>query len=188
MDNIDFTNHKMLQGELLLVEDCHWNQWQPWSACTKSCVQDTDMRMGIATRNRTSQEPKNGGLVCDDSLAFDIRNCPRIDDSELMSSFVFCPGKASWESLKLPSFPSKMCPLFSFAKVDAIWESYSDWSDWRSCSSNCGGGERWRSRRRSCTKGRHGGVVNCEGPSEDIEKEACNTQSCLLYTSPSPRD
>lgn len=62
--------------------------------------------------------------------------------------------------------------------MDAQWDPYSDWSDWRSCSATCGGGERWHSRSRSCQSGRHGGIEHCEGPAEDVEKEACGTSAC----------
>ena len=76
----------------MLITDCVWNNWEPWSSCSKSCVQDVDMSLGTAQRNRTFVEPTNGGLNCDESKAIEVRNCPRVDDEDITTAFIFCPG------------------------------------------------------------------------------------------------
>merc|ERR1712055_64053 len=42
--------------------DCKWDQWTPWSACTKSCDKGTSVR----TRTR-QQEAEHGGANCSGS-------------------------------------------------------------------------------------------------------------------------
>ena len=51
------------------------------------------MILGKASRTRTNIEPRNGGLACDISKATATRSCPRKDDNDSATSFVFCPGK-----------------------------------------------------------------------------------------------
>lgn len=54
------------------------------------------------------------------------------------------------------------------------------WSDWSTCSAECGGG----TRTRTCTNpAPSGGGANCSGPST----QECNTQACPVCTANSPR-
>ena len=51
------------------------------------------MIMGTASRSRTFVEPRNGGITCDNAKSTEIRNCPRHNDNDLTTAFVYCPGK-----------------------------------------------------------------------------------------------
>ena len=53
---------------------------------------DTDKILGKSVRNRTSIAARNGGLQCLAEDAAEVKNCPRIDDNDSGSNFVFCPG------------------------------------------------------------------------------------------------
>ena len=56
--------------------------------------------------------------------------------------------------------------------IDCIYSS--DWSQWSACSSDCGGGVRWRHRKIAVEANACGKIA----PGNDKEFEACNQVSC----------
>jgi len=66
-------SRKKLCAEAQCPEDCAWNDWSPWKACTKTCGG------GISERNRnSSKSAKNGGVQCEGSTV-DVKPCEMSD-------------------------------------------------------------------------------------------------------------
>ena len=61
--------------------------------------------------------------------------------------------------------------ISSVEAVDCVWGEYGKWT---TCSANCGGGSRTRTRPEATTA--ENGGAPCSGSS--IDTEVCNTEAC----------
>eukprot|EP00930_Biecheleria_cincta_P099272 TRINITY_DN90909_c0_g1_i1.p1 TRINITY_DN90909_c0_g1~~TRINITY_DN90909_c0_g1_i1.p1 ORF type:complete len:1250 (-),score=93.25 TRINITY_DN90909_c0_g1_i1:232-3981(-) len=158
-------------------EDCMWNDWQDWSACSVTCG------LGQGSRKRMiRRSAANGGRECLGSDAqtrsCDLAICPihckwsdwsswdpcsvtcgtggtqnRNRTISVQAEFNGdpCTGNTSQEQ----SCSASPCP------VDCVWQ---DWQAWGSCSSSCGSGNLKRFRSSS---GPEYGGRRCEGEANE---------------------
>ena len=109
-------------GPELEVSNCtqhgQWTRWSDWSGCSQTCG------IGLKRRQRYcgNPEPLHGGRVCigsdmDEQYCEDLPRCPE---------HTACTG----------SFCGPQSP--------AAVATWSPWTDWTTCSGECGAG--WRSR------------------------------------------
>ena len=70
-----------------------------------------------------------------------------------------------------PSLFLKSYSFLDLVAIDCVWNDYSEWT---SCSKDCGGG--MRSRTRTIKVSASNGGNDCSGP--ETEEEPCNTNKC----------
>ncbi|CAD7922583.1 unnamed protein product [Amoebophrya sp. A120] len=175
--------------------DCIWNEWQEWSACSRSC--------GIGSRARSrmiEQAPRGHGKLCEpldmvETAACDMGLCHEAVDClfEPWTSWGECSkschgvqertrhiavypahdGAACEGNLKeLQGCNNEGC-IDESEKVPVNCE-LSAWKPWAECSKSCGGGERTRSRE-VVQEPKNGGDP-CDGVL--AEMEPCNVEIC----------
>ena len=66
--------------------------------------------------------------------------------------------------------------FFSF-EVKAVQGNYTEWSEWSDCSSNCGTGERFRTRNCTSPPPAFGGM-DCSFIGMDRDAESCEKRAC----------
>lgn len=66
--------------------------------------------------------------------------------------------------------------FFSF-EVKAVQGNYTEWSHWSDCSSNCGTGERFRTRNCTSPPPAFGGM-DCSFIGMDRDAESCEKRVC----------
>ena len=71
-----------------------------------------------------------------------------------------------------PSLFLKSSSFLDLVAIDCVWNDYSEWT---SCSKDCGGG--MRSRTRTIKVAAQGGGKECIGPKESAK--VCNAQVCI---------
>ncbi|XP_053387889.1 fibrinogen C domain-containing protein 1-like isoform X2 [Mercenaria mercenaria] len=152
--------------------DGNWSPWTSWSGCDVTCDKGTRSRV----RTCTNPAPQYGGLNCSgDSIEFKL--CHR----------QLCPVHGGWSEWVAWSSCSATCGVgmqsrtrtctnpvpdrfgdhcFGQSLEDRLCypgqciSVWSDWQSWSSCSVECGGGFRTRSR-------------TCSNPSPFISKGTC---------------
>ena len=133
------------RGSELVVTNCTqhggWTSWSQWSGCSQSCG------MGLKTRHRQcgNPVPAYGGNVC---VGRDV-------DEQYCDDLPQCDSHVA-------------STLYHDTHVSATW---SQWSDWSTCSAKCGVG--YKSRSRKC----YG--VGCSGCDRDFE--TCENTACSDY-------
>lgn len=143
------------------IEDCRWDEWESWSACTCSC--------GGGTKQRTRQvavAPKNGGRLCEVKPKQEVSPCNtapcdqacidglwsewsrwtecsatcgtgfrwrhRYQERQASSCGIAATGEAQqWEPCHGPARDTDMC-----GNVDC---KLSEWNAWSDCSCTCFG-------------------------------------------------
>jgi len=132
-------------GSNRLVTNCtqhgQWTTWSEWSGCSQTCG------VGIKTRKRTCGNPER---------AFGGNPCIGRDWDEQ-----YCEDLPKCSSHRASS-------LFDQPAATPTW---SQWSDWTECSTECGKG--FKSRERKC----YGS--GCQGCDHDWEE--CGNEGCDDY-------
>lgn len=129
------------EAELKLIVDARMSPWQPWEACSVSCLNEAG-HYGTKRRKRDCAEGFNGGHSCRDLVT-------KFGKSRMERKT--CAG-----GLELPV----VCPL------PPVW---SAWSAWSECKPGCGPASR-RVRHRFCIDGKYGGG-KCSQPFQDESKQ-----------------
>lgn len=172
--------------------DGNWGPWGSWSECTALCGS------GFRFRRRKCDDPipQNGGLECTGSdIDYEICNshaCPEVkrmsqwtpwlnngtssDGGYIEKRFRFACRTTSSDAnnvkVTMAKEESRTCNTDGSCLRGAHDSNddygWSDWSSWSACSSECGGGQQYRTR--ICEK------KNCDG--NDKMARACNTHSC----------
>lgn len=166
--------------------DCKWTEWEDWSVCSATCGQGARKRV----RSRAAYA-SFGGHNCygteDDEGACEGDPCPSDCVVGDWGPWAACPvtcgngtrtrGRGIKEQARLgggdckgPFTSNKTC-CNEACPVDCI---FSDWTDWTSCSSSCGGGIRDRNRQEYQSAANGGRL--CEGGIR--EDQACSEQRC----------
>eukprot|EP00927_Polykrikos_kofoidii_P023240 TRINITY_DN21471_c0_g1_i1.p1 TRINITY_DN21471_c0_g1~~TRINITY_DN21471_c0_g1_i1.p1 ORF type:complete len:744 (+),score=74.06 TRINITY_DN21471_c0_g1_i1:149-2233(+) len=191
---LENVNDEVTIEDVKVVQDCVWNKWQPWSACSVTCG------VGTKTRKRAVKiQAQNGGHPCsqvaqESKCRQGPENCPIDcvlgDWGSWGQCSTTCGGGHSSRDRPVttpaafggacPSLrdEGRPCSLYPCAAVDC---EFAEWSSWSACSAKCGGGVRTRSRVIG-RKAENGGRV-CEGESMSVEscnKDPCVSNDCVL--------
>eukprot|EP01012_Entosiphon_sulcatum_P049575 TRINITY_DN6820_c0_g1_i6.p1 TRINITY_DN6820_c0_g1~~TRINITY_DN6820_c0_g1_i6.p1 ORF type:complete len:7637 (+),score=112.47 TRINITY_DN6820_c0_g1_i6:5459-28369(+) len=166
--------------------NCVVSSWSDWTTCSSPC------NSGEQTRTRSIMvNAAYGGLAC--PLLTERRTCNEfacpptpceVGDWGVWSNCTAaCNGGTMTRSRVVTKPPTggEPCPVLSEARtcnehpcpVDCV---VIGWSDWGTCSADCGGGTRSMTRSVS-TQPAYGGAP-C--PTDLIRTEACNGQACPI--------
>nr|CAD7441943.1 unnamed protein product [Timema bartmani] len=174
--------------------DGGWSSWDPWEECSAPCGGGYRVRR----RRCDNPAPQHGGQECQGChLDYEQCNSHVCAETKRLSAWtpwltvnVSANGGGSTErrfrfSCRAPvsdpalikitqakeeerfCHPDGSCMRTGRGESDDVW---SDWSNWSSCSVECGGGHQHKTR--NC----EGRVEDCEGPSR--MSRACNTHKC----------
>ncbi|KAL4230559.1 Thrombospondin type 1 repeat-containing protein [Mactra antiquata] len=165
-----------------------WSPWTPWSTCMADCALGKQIR----TRECNNPMPLYGGMSCN-GMSEDIRDC---------DTGIPCPIPGNWGHWAPWSDCSKSCgmgdrmrlracdnpaPQYGgpscrgFAEEFEICDStipcpidgnWSPWTDYTTCSANCGMGLQSRTRRCDNPPAQFGGLL-CIGSA--VEEISCDT-------------
>jgi len=182
-----------------------YSPWSDWSACSANCGGGSQTR----SRTCSSPSPQFGGADCTSlGPAVETRSCntdvcaagvtqtlkPAVDGgfsswsdwsecsatcgSGVQSRSRTCDNPApAWggNSCSGSYTETRACNTLSCSKNGG----YSEWSEWGTCTSTCGGGFQYRSR--SCTNPAPAGTgSDCSILGASIEGRACNTRPCAV--------
>ena len=164
--------------------DCKMSDWSSWSSCSIEC--------GGGEKARTRQliaSPANGGKACGPTIEREMCNtqgCPTDcimgEWSEWSACSVACGGNGTQTRtrriISSSTHGGKACPPQSETRLCGAQPcpvdcKMSDWSSWSACSTDCGGGEKVRTRKVLASS-----VGNGKECGHTIERETCNTQNC----------
>jgi hypothetical protein len=164
--------------------DCEVSNWSEWSLCSVECGG------GIQTRTRTVMtEPQYGGTPCPPLTETQPCNEQPCSEDCIVSEWsawsvcsAECGGGTQTRTRSILSPPSgggTPCPPLTETQacneqpcpVDCV---VGEWSEWSTCSVDCGGGTQTRTREITIQPA-HGGM-ECPVLSET---QACNEQPCL---------
>lgn len=167
------------------VIDCTWLDWSQWSACTLTCGS------GTRTRSRDKNPASGGGADCPgmstQSEACNTQACPvncvwgpwssfttcsvpcgggsqtrtREEEVSAANGGTACVGPAT----ETQTCNTQLCP------VNCEWDQ---WSQWTTCTVDCGGGTQTRSRAVG-VQAANGGTA-CTGAAD--ESRTCGTTAC----------
>lgn len=164
---------------------CEVNGWEPWTECSKPCGG------GERQRSRTVKtEPKFGGTACGplvEKEACNTNPCPVdcvVNDWTAWSTCSkTCGGGTQKRSRTVKTaaqFGGSPCPTVMEETRACNQQGCpvncetTPWTEWSTCSAQCGGGRQTRSRS-IITPAAHGGTA-C--PTDLVETRDCNTQPC----------
>lgn len=163
--------------------DCEVSDWSPWTECSEACGG------GVRARTRGVTQPAMyGGETCPDlgeEAACNLQPCPVDCEWTSWSPWLQCstgcgggtqgrarsiaqPAMYGGNECAGPSIEDRACN----EQPCPVPCEVSDWSPWTSCSEECGGGTRLRSRTVTKDPQHGGGCYPLE------ESEACNTDPC----------
>ncbi|XP_056015238.1 SCO-spondin-like [Ostrea edulis] len=166
-----------------------WSAWSGYGKCSVSCGGGQQQR----TRTCSNPTPEYNGKPCaGDSASVkscNTKTCPTHGNWASWSSYgkcsVTCGGGKRERSRSCtnpaPKDSGDKCPGSSVSSqscnpkgcpVDGGW---STWSSYSSCSVNCGGGKKIRTRSCSSPLPQYGGKL-CAGDSAVMQ--SCNAQTC----------
>ncbi|VDH97638.1 Hypothetical predicted protein [Mytilus galloprovincialis] len=186
-----------------------FGSWSPWSLCNVTCGGGTKSRS--KNRTCTNPEPKYGGQSCEGStietfaVLCNSMACPIDGDWSSFGSWnpwsscnVTCGGGTKSRSKNRtctnpePKYGGQSCEgsttettavlCNSMAcPIDGEWSPFGTWSFWSVCSVSCGGGEKSRSRNRTCSNPlpKYGGK-QCIGNSMENTSSHCNLLPCPI--------
>eukprot|EP00397_Hematodinium_sp_SG-2012_P001492 GEMP01001495.1.p1 GENE.GEMP01001495.1~~GEMP01001495.1.p1 ORF type:complete len:1042 (+),score=197.84 GEMP01001495.1:242-3367(+) len=181
------------------VTDCLWNEWQSWSACSRTCGS------GEKSRSRLIKiAPRDGGKLCDpldmgEVAACSTQPCVAAEDCKLgpWSKWDACSCECNGVQNrarrieKYPKMGGKACegPLEEIKGCNMQCDhgkntvhpthapancAFSKWSDWTECSRSCGAGD--QTRTRTVVDAPELGGLACN---DDLEMvRSCNTDAC----------
>lgn len=175
-------------GETPCPAHCRWASWGAWSACSQTC--GTGPGMKVRFRNFKTL-PTRGGVHCSGD-SFMTTQCNQASCGSTCTwspwtNWTACSTSCGlgqrlrWRDQAALSSPKKPCQgnlvemrpcNMSSCPLDCTWQA---WSDWSSCTTRCGGGERQRIRWPRTTNMSEGSKP-CAGDSVWIE--TCNLQAC----------
>ncbi|XP_038063967.1 hemicentin-1-like isoform X2 [Patiria miniata] len=180
--------HKRMCSERDCPVDGRWNNWSPWTTCSRSC------NGGLRTRSRTCQAPQNNGRECaGNNIEQDICNverCPIHGNwspwEAWTSCSASCDGGRQYRfrscSRPAPQYNGRRCPGKAQEVRTCNQEecrrngNWSPWSAWGPCSQTCGDSESVREHTCDNPAPANGGLP-CVGPRTQIRK--CNVPSCI---------
>ncbi|CAG2209649.1 Coadhesin,Hemicentin-1,Thrombospondin-2 [Mytilus edulis] len=186
-----------------------FGSWSPWSSCNVTCGGGTKSRS--KNRTCTNPEPKYGGQTCNGSttettaVLCNSMACPIDGEWSPFGTWSFwsvcsvsCGGGEKSRSRNrtcsnpLPKYGGKQCIGNSMENtsshcnllpcpINGEWSPFGIWSSWSLCSSSCGGGEKTRSRNRTCSNPipLYGGK-QCSGYADENTTSDCNTIQCPI--------
>ncbi|CAD7963524.1 unnamed protein product [Amoebophrya sp. A25] len=179
-----------------VVEDCLWEEWSYWSACSATC--------GGGQRSRARNieiSPRNGGKLCDaktmsETEACGTEACAEVVDCRIgewsdwnacsctcngiqqrvrhIEEYPMNGGEVCQGALKeiQACNTGKVCePPPGPPPKDCL---LNEWSSWSECTASCGGGVKQRSRKVA-TWPAYGGK-GCDGVLEEVAD--CNEELC----------
>jgi len=169
-------------------QDCEWNAWGPFSACSKTCD------IGGKIRKRTKKPAKWGGKECvgmsQQTEACATAKCPMDCKWSLWEAWMpcskTCGGGLAHRSRSYDPRPmngGKNCVGAHMEMMDCMTHpcptdcQWEQWLDWGLCSASCGSSVRTRVRLINIT-GSHGGK-ECSGDSSQ-ESPCPQTTECPL--------
>jgi len=175
-------------------QDCTWGPWTKWTPCSKVCGGGKTKRFrdvltvkkhgGAECEGDTEEEADCNAAACpidcvygewsqwsqcDKSCAGGFRSRKREKKVEDVNGGKPCEG----DPLEKLSCDLANCP------VDCV---FSTWSDWGECTSSCGKGIRYKTRKRE--EGRYGGLA-CVGGLISSEDCVSNATGCISTTTTS---
>ena len=169
--------------------DCELGDWSEWSTCDAECDGGSQSRY-----RSVLVEPVFGGSSCEDLYEEQQCNvaacnqpvdCVMTDWSNWSTCSAECDGgsQVRWRSVSVfpengglacdPTQESQDCNTDACADPEPVDCIPGDWSDWSSCSTECGGGIQFRQRDVS-TPAAHGGA-DCI---DLFEEQVCNEDDC----------
>jgi len=174
-------------NEQLCPVDCSWEEWTPWTNCTKSCD------AGVSTRSRASKMETFGGAPCLgrslESVACNTQGCVRDcrwgEWGKWTTCSMSCDGGSarrfrdvlvtqrnggtpcSGPEVEDGDCNTQRCP------ISCIW---NEWAAWSACDKTCNGGVRTRNRDKKVMD--EFGGAQCPGIA--AEKEQCYLQPCPI--------
>ena len=140
---------------LLQTLDGSWSEWSDWSACSKSCLSQSD---GLGEIHLVrSQCIALSTIIYNSSSALGVRRrSRRCDSPRPQNNGRQCLG----ELTETAQCSTELC--------EGTWGS---WTPWTICSKSCGKGSRSRSRRCS--------DLQCRSDSSNFEiDDKCNDHEC----------
>lgn len=161
--------------------DCVVSEWEAFGTCSATCGG------GTHTRKRTVVTPaSNGGAVCpplEETASCNTQGCPVACVVSDWSAFSECSAEcgggesARTRTVVTPASNGGIaCP--ALRETVACKEepcpgscTVSDWTDWGTCNTTCGGGTQTRTRTMT------GGAAPCPALEET---RACNEQACPI--------
>jgi len=176
--------------------DCAISAWTKWTPCSADCGPGQQNRM----RSFVSHASQSGGERCTDPLEetapCDLapcgkdRDCIWADWTSWGGCTCSCGGGQQTRDRFIKVAPlgdGALCPVSDRTQiqpcntqscsdtvcVDAQW---SEWMKWGECTTPCGGGLMWRSRKIMTEANECGLPVT----GDDKEFKACNTYSCTV--------
>uniref|UniRef100_A0A914WFD1 Uncharacterized protein n=1 Tax=Plectus sambesii TaxID=2011161 RepID=A0A914WFD1_9BILA len=190
------------QGETTKVVECNnnpcpeWTPWAPWTKCTEDCGGGWKRRSRVCNQYNLCPGDKTEKVICND------HKCPVFEEwgawgecSALCGGGVqlrtrdcakdvkFCQGENQSDPTCFCEGSAENSTVCNTHKC-AAWTA---WTKWGECNAECGGGERFRTRKcesdpQFCVgdKKNHPSCL-CEGVNS--ETEPCGTHQCPNWSS-----
>jgi len=165
------------------VVDCKVSDWSDWSMCSKTCGGGTQTRKRVVTQYPCANGDKCPALTETRNCNTDTctTDCKVSDWSAWSSCSKTCGGGLTTRTRKVLTQPCNggaQCPPLTetgSCNTDPCKSDckVSDWSQWSTCSKDCGGGVQTRSR--TITQQACSGGAGCPALTDS---QSCNTQSC----------
>lgn len=179
--------------------NCQLSDWTEWDDCSHSCT--SSEAIAAKSRRRDVIQLNNDlGEACgklNESTACNLHRCPidcKMSDWADWSECSASCGAGAIERTRdvethsmyggaacldaNSTFQKRMC-VKDTCPVDCVW---SDWQDWRGCSTTCGTGSSLRMRLVQ-TPAMHGGKTCAEEPQQSRE---CNARFCPQHCTWAP--
>ncbi|KAK3108717.1 hypothetical protein FSP39_014075 [Pinctada imbricata] len=147
---------------------CDWSDWGHWGVCSTTCGEGTQNRYRtLKTGNSTSCGSNQETAACNNPESLECIDCVKdgitYQRGELIPSMsTQCQDCACMGNNEIH------CMNSTSKKIDGNWAA---WGEWSTCTTNCTGGIRHRTR--SCTDP----LPLCNGlscPGDNEETESCN--------------